>query len=149
MPTNTKEMYARWYLHSKERAMDRYGVDFSPDLLREVVSAVRSSTAEELSKISGTTRVVYRVFLAEQPMTLVYCSKHSKVITFLHNSWVVGSPIEPSKLYIKASSHVHNKAGRSNSISKGGKLKNKEGKFRKQRAPRLPASIPQVVLDEF
>ncbi len=142
-------MLERWFFHSQERAMERYGINLTLSLEQTIREAIVKGAVNRLGGIPGTNRAVYRMLLDNQIATLVFCEDNKRVVTFLQNGWVQGTPIECMPITIKQKSCGSKKPKRKNTAHTGGKYKSLSGKHKKVKSPRLPQRPPEEVFDEF
>lgn len=143
---NVVAMRARWFAHATERCMERYGIIFTEELLKEVIRQVEEGSAVHMHKFEDSTRSVYKLELEESNVTLTYCGLHKQVITFLHNGWVQRTEQEA----IISSSKKNKNSKEAWKTSKHNKsiiTKFGSGVRRKMRTPRLK-DFKDYLLDE-
>jgi primosomal protein N'' len=78
MASKTKSIYQ----HAKRRAEERYGINLSRDLYRQVSKMIQSGQSEFVEK-QTLTRTVHYVELNGHRCKVVYSKKYRGVTTFL------------------------------------------------------------------
>ena len=91
----------RWMAHASSRAMERYGIAFTPEVQQELIKHYDSGSFTILLTLeSNPHRKVVQGVIDGTKVTFVYDELHNSVITFLHNTWVKTDAIDVDELYI-------------------------------------------------
>jgi len=126
----------RWFTHSKQRAMERYGISYTKSLLQVVQKDFSDNVFNVMLEIPNTSRVVLRGRILDKVVTFIYETTHHAVITFLHNSWVSGDSSEFLILSYKTrKGNSSKRLGKSKRLNKQGKVKLNAKILRKLKSP--------------
>lgn len=109
---NVLAMYQRWYTHSVDRCMERYGLLLSEEDYYGLIQQIVSGLGEVVKSFKDTTRSIYRVKLHEQNITVIFCAKHCKILSVLHNGWVKKTKSGSQYLQSSASRHFVSHKGK-------------------------------------
>lgn len=139
---NTALKLQKWFEHSQQRAMERYGMAYT-DTIRMVIKLdVKNNVFNTLYEVPNSQRAVLRGRVVDRVVTFIYCQKYETVITFLQNSWVKGD--SESEFYLLSEKERTKKRAptKSKSTKLSGKIKLWSGKRRKISTPKKRSTKP-------
>lgn len=137
---NYKLMLGRWFEHAQQRAMERYGIAYTDEILVRIRGDVKNNVFNKLLDVPNSKRVVLRGRLLDEVVTFIYCMKHNAVITFLHNNWV---STDTEEFYILSSERRKYKKARRKNTEKGANVY-VGGHLRKSSSPKPKPTEPSV-----